>query len=178
MGRGYKSKYREYTRYFTFGFILAALAFGSLAIRLVRPDIPELVQYDTFNTGICEPSRIENCQPFYHPILRDCDMNVFYKLFGTWNATKEETSGCEQSNIYPECNPNRMLRDYIRECWKDGPHCPLDAEVETSGCEGLNIIPEYNPDKIPKGGYGIAGRKDHLVRYDTVDQRLYLKKEF
>ena len=100
--------------------------------------------------GICEPSRIENCQPFYNPILRDCNGNVYYKLFGTWNATEVETSGCERSNIYPECNPNRMLKDYIRECWKDGPPCPLDAEVETSGCEGLNTYPEYNSDKMPK----------------------------
>ena len=43
MTRGYKSKLREYIRYFIFGFILAALAFGCLGIRLARPDTPELV---------------------------------------------------------------------------------------------------------------------------------------
>ncbi len=95
MRRGYKFKHRKYIRYFIFaniifGFILAALAFGSIGIRLARPDIPEPVQG-------------------------------------------------ERSEIYPECNPDRMSKDYIRECWMGGPPCPLDAEVETSG-----------PDRMPK----------------------------
>ncbi|MYF56333.1 hypothetical protein F4225_11440, partial [Candidatus Poribacteria bacterium] len=76
MRRGYKSKHHQYIRYFIFGFILAALAFGSIGIRLARPDTSEPVQCEPFNTGNCEPSRTENCQPFYHPILRDCDRNV------------------------------------------------------------------------------------------------------
>ncbi len=37
MRRGKKFKYRPYIRYFIFGFILAALAFGSIGIRLARP---------------------------------------------------------------------------------------------------------------------------------------------
>ena len=83
MRRGYKFKHRKYVRYFIFadiifGIILAALAFGSLGIRLGRPDIPIPVQ-------------------------------------------------CERSNINPTFNPDRMPKDYIRECWKGGPPCPLDA---------------------------------------------------
>ena len=78
MRRGYKFKHRKYIRYFIFGFILAALAFGSIGIRLARPDTPIPVQ-------------------------------------------------CEPSNIYSECNPDRMPKDYIRECWKSSPPCPLDA---------------------------------------------------
>ena len=78
MRRGYKFKHRKYILYFIFGFILAALAFGSLGIRLARPDTPEPGQ-------------------------------------------------CERSKIYPECNPDRMSNDYIRECWIGGPPCPLDA---------------------------------------------------
>ena len=133
MKRGYKFKHREYIRYFIFGIILAALAIGSLGIRSARPDTSEPVQCEPFNTGICEPTQIENCQPFYHPILRDCDVqrdcdgNVYYKLFDTLNATEVETSECERSNIYPECNPDRMSKDYIRECWKGGPPCMLDS---------------------------------------------------
>ena len=101
MRRGYKSKHREYIRYFIFGIILAALALGSLGIRLGRPDTPEPVQ-------------------------------------------------CERSNIYPERNPDRIPKDYIRETWKYGPPCPLDAEVKTAGCEPSNIYPERNPDRMPK----------------------------
>ncbi len=78
MRRGYKFKHREYVRYFIFGFILAALAFGSIGIRLARPDIPIPVQG-------------------------------------------------ERSKINPECNPDRMSKDYRRETWKGGPPCPLDA---------------------------------------------------
>ena len=126
MRRRYKFKHREYIRYFIIGIILAALAFGSLGIRLARPDTPKPVQCEPINTGNCEPSRKENCQPFYHPILRDCEVNVYYKLFEMLNATEVETSGYERSNIYPECNPDRMPKDYIRECWKGGPPCPLD----------------------------------------------------
>lgn len=68
----YKSKHRQYIRYFIFGFILAALAFGSIGIRLARPDTPEPVQCEPYSAGICEPSRIENCQPFYYPTLPEC----------------------------------------------------------------------------------------------------------
>ena len=53
---------------------------------------------------------------------------------------------CERSNIYPECSPDRMPKDYIRETWKGGPHCPLDAVVETSEYERSIIYPERNPD--------------------------------
>ncbi len=67
-----------------------------MAIKLACPDTPGAAQCEPFNTGICELSRIENCQPFYHPNL-------------------------------PECNPDRMLKDYIRGCWKKLPPCPLDA---------------------------------------------------
>ncbi len=150
MRRRYKFKLRKYIGYFIFGFILAALAFGSIGIKLARPDTPEPVQCEPSNTGICEPSRIENCQPFYHPILTDCDRNVYYKLFNTLNATEVEPSGCERSNIYPECNPDRMPKDYIRECWKGEPPCPLDAEVETSEYERSNINSECNPDRMSK----------------------------
>ncbi len=38
-----------------------------------------------------------------------------------------EPAQCEPSNIYPDCNPGWMSKDYIRECWKGGPPCPLDA---------------------------------------------------
>ena len=119
MRRDYKSKHRQYIRYFIFGFILAAVAFGSIGIKLARPDAPKPVQCEPFNTGICEPSRIENCQPFYQPIR-------------------------------PECNPDRMSTDYVRECWKGGPPCPLDTAVETSECERSNINQECNPDRISK----------------------------
>lgn len=68
MRRGYKSKHRGYIRYFVIGIILAALAIGSLGIRLARPDTLIPVQ-------------------------------------------------CERSGIYPECNPDRMSKDYIRKCW-------------------------------------------------------------
>ena len=129
MRRGKKFKLRKYIGYFIFGFILAALAFGSIGIKLARPDTSEPVQCEPFNTGICEPSRIENCQPFYHPILRNCDVNMYYKLFDTLNAKEEEASECERSNICPEGNPDRMPKDYIRECWKDGPPCPLDVAI-------------------------------------------------
>ena len=100
MRRGYKFKHRKYIGYFIFGIILAALAFGSIGIRLARPDTPIPVQ-------------------------------------------------CERSKIYPECNPDRMPKDYIRETWKSSPPCPLDAEVETSGCERSNINPACNPDRMP-----------------------------
>ena len=150
MRRGHKFKYREYIRYFIFGIILAALAFGSLGIRLARPDTLEPIQCEPFNTGICEPSRIENCQPFYHPILRDCDGNVYYKLFDKGNATEVETSRCERSNINPECSPDRMSKDYIRECWIGGPPCTLDVEVETSEYERSNINSACNPARMSK----------------------------
>ncbi len=101
MRRGYKFKHRKYIRYFIIGIILAALAIGSLGIRLGRPVTPEPVQ-------------------------------------------------CEPSNIYPDCNSGWMPKDYIRETWKGGPSCPLDAEVETSEFERSNIYPEYNPDRMPK----------------------------
>ncbi len=101
MRQGYKSKHRKYIRYFIIGIILAALAIGSLGIRLGRPDTPEPVQ-------------------------------------------------CEPSNIYQECIPDRMPKDYIRECLKGSPPCPLDAEVETSEYERSNINPTFNPDRMPK----------------------------
>ena len=106
MRRGYKFKHRKYIQYFIFaniifGFILAALAFGSIGIRLARPDIPIPVQG-------------------------------------------------EPSSINPECNPDRMPKDYIRECWIGGPPCPLDAEVETSEYERSNINPACNPDRMSK----------------------------
>ncbi len=106
MRRGYKFKHRKYIQYFIFaniifGFILAALAFGSIGVRLARPDIPIPVQ-------------------------------------------------CEGSNINPACIPDRMPKDYIRECWIGGPPCTLDAEVETSGCEPSNIYSACNPDRMPK----------------------------
>ena len=119
MRRGYKSKHRQYIRYFIFGIILAALAFGSIGIRLARPDTSEPVQCEPFSTGICEPSRVENCQPFYH-------------------------------SIRPECNPDRMSKDYVRECHKGIPPCPLDAAVGTTEYERSNINPECNPDRMPK----------------------------
>ena len=150
MRRHYKFKHRKYIRYFIYGFILAALAFGSIGIKLARPDTSEPVQCEPFNTGNCEPSRTENCQPFYHPILRDCDRNVNYKLSGTLNATEVGTSGCERSNINPDCSPDRISKDYIRECWIGGPPCPLDAAVETSECERSDINPECNPDRMSK----------------------------
>ncbi len=90
MRRGYKFKHREYIRYFIFGIILAALAFGSIGIRLARPDTPIPGQG-------------------------------------------------ERSKVNPECHPDRMPKDYRRECWMGGPPCPLGAEVETSG-----------PDRMPK----------------------------
>ncbi len=47
MKRGKKFKHRKYIRYFIYGFILAALAFGSIGVKLARPDTSEPVQ--------CEP---------------------------------------------------------------------------------------------------------------------------
>ncbi len=101
MRRGYKFKHRKYIGYFIIGIILAALAFGSIGIRLARPDTPIPVQG-------------------------------------------------ESSSINPECNPDRMSKDYIWECWKGSPPCPLDAEVETSGCEPSNTYPECIPDRMSK----------------------------
>ena len=150
MRQGKKFKLRKYIGYFIFGFILAALAFGSIGIKLARPDTSEPVQCEPFNIGNCEPSQTENCQPFYQPILRDCNRNVNYKLFNTLNTAEVETSGCERSNTNPACNPDRIPKDYIRECWKGGPPCTLDAAVETSGCERLNINPACNPDRMSK----------------------------
>ena len=57
---------------------------------------------------------------------------------------------CERSKINPECNPDRMSKDYIRECWIGGPPCPLDVEVETSGCEPSNINSACNPKRMSK----------------------------
>ena len=127
MKRGKKFKLRKYIAYFLFGFILAALAFGSIGIKLARPDTSEPAQCEPFKTGNCEPSRTENCQPFYHPILRNCDVNVYDMLFDTLNAIEVETSEYERSNINLECNPDRISKDYMRETWKGGPPCPLDA---------------------------------------------------
>ena len=118
MRRDYKFKHRKHIRYFIVGIILAALAFGSLGIRLGRPDTPEPVQY--------EPSNI-------YP---DCNSGWMPKdyILETWKGgplcpldAEVETPGCERSNIYPERNPDRMSKDYIRETWKGGPPCPLDA---------------------------------------------------
>ena len=136
MRRGYKSKHRQYIRYFIFGIILAALAFGSIGIRLARPDVQEPVQCEPFSTGICEPSRVENCQPFYHSIRPECNPDRMSTDYVRECYTGEppcpldaavETSEYERSNINPACNPDRMSKDYIRECWKGGPPCPLDA---------------------------------------------------
>ena len=66
MRRGYKFKHREYVRYFIFadiifGIILAALAFGSLGLRLARPDISEPVQGERSNINPeCNPDRMSN----------------------------------------------------------------------------------------------------------------------
>ena len=148
MRRGKKFKLRKYIGYFIFGFILAALAFGSIGIKLARPNTSEPAQCEPFKTGNCEPSRTENCQPFYHPILRDCDRNVYDKLSDTLNATEVGTSGCERSNINPDCSPDRISKDYIRECWKGSPPCPLDAAVGTTEYERSDINLGCNPDRI------------------------------
>ena len=130
MRRGYKFKHRKYIRYFIFaniifGFILAALAFGSIGIRLARPDIPEPVQ-------------------------------------------------CERSNIYPECIPDRMPKDYIRECWKGSPPCTLGAEVETSEYERSNINPACNPDRMSKDYMRETWKGGNPCPLDTVNSKDYL----
>ncbi len=95
MRRGYMLKLREYIRYFILGVIVAALALGSMVT--IKATHPDAQPCELFGTGICEPSQIENCQPYYHPILRDCDGNEY---------------------VYPI---------YIKQCQKTRVPCPLDA---------------------------------------------------
>lgn len=69
-------RYRHYLRYFILGFVVAALALGSVAIKATHPATPT-EQCEPFSTGKCNPSQTENCNPYYHPILRDCDVNDY-----------------------------------------------------------------------------------------------------
>ena len=118
MRRGYKFKHRKYIQYFIFGFILAALAFGSIGIRLARPDTTEPVQGERSKINpACNPDRMSN------DYIRECWMGGPPCPLDA----EVETSGCEPSIINPACNPDRMSKDYIRETWKGGPPCPLDA---------------------------------------------------
>ncbi len=87
--------YRLYIRYFIIGFLFAPLVLGSMAIKATHPDTPLCQPFDTER---CEP-QTENCQPFYHPILRDCDGNEY-------------------------CYPI-----YIKPCQKSRVPCPLDIAV-------------------------------------------------
>ena len=50
MKRGYKFKLREYIKYFILGFIVAALALGSMAIKATHP---ETQPCEPFITGEC-----------------------------------------------------------------------------------------------------------------------------
>ena len=53
--------FRYYLRIFLVGFIFAALVLGSVALKATHPETPQ-----------CEPSKIESCQPDYHPIQPGC----------------------------------------------------------------------------------------------------------
>ncbi len=112
MRRGYKFKHRKYIQYFIFaniifGFILAALAFGSIGIRLARPDTPEPVQGERSKVNPeCNPDRMSN------DYIQECWMGGPPCPL----EAEVETSG-----------PDRMPKDYRRETWKGGPPCPLDA---------------------------------------------------
>ncbi len=49
-------------------------------------------------------------------------------LFGERGSTQVDMCDCKRgSESYPDCNPDNTDKDYIRECWKKGPPCPLNA---------------------------------------------------
>lgn len=55
-------------------------------------------------------------------------------LFGLLGNTAVNMYDCEcGSKTYPECNPDRMPKDYIRDCWNKGPLCPLNAAKYRTG---------------------------------------------
>ena len=95
-------RYRRYFRDFMLGVIVAALALGSLAIKATHPDTPpEQPQCHPFGTGRCEPSRIENCQPYYPPILWDCDPRITWECPNGIKPYEKDTLVCPQ--IFTPC---------------------------------------------------------------------------
>lgn len=61
--------YRRYIRYFVLGLILAALVFGSVAIKATHSDTPP-------DTQPCQPEKIQRAcdgNSYYHPIyIKPC----------------------------------------------------------------------------------------------------------
>ncbi|MYG00017.1 hypothetical protein F4212_12930 [Candidatus Poribacteria bacterium] len=67
-------RYRRYIRYFVIGFILAALTFGSIGIKVIHSDTTDSTQCECYSSGRSEPvlPKIEPlCIPRFTPQCPD-----------------------------------------------------------------------------------------------------------